>query len=265
MLFVLPMASYGQRQNNRSRSEFGVLVGGSYYLGDLNRFVHFRRTNLAGGLIYRYNVHSRVAIRATFTYAQVEGNDADSKFAHQQARNLNFRSTIWELGAGVEFNYWPFQIGHQRYKGTAFLFVGLAGFRMDPTTDYNGDRISLQSLGTEGQGTSLSSRSTYSKYQMAIPFGFGARVSLGKFASLGMEFGIRKTFTDYLDDVRADYYADYDQLVIENGPIAAELSNRSGSRFGRRGDSSTKDWYVFTGATLTFRLGRPNRCPSSFK
>ena len=196
--------------------------------------MQFRNTHPAAGLIYRYNVHSRVAIRSTFTYAQVSASDVDSKIAQNQARGLSFESTIWELAAGVEFNYFPFQIGHDRFKGTAFLFTGLAGFRMNPKTEYNGAMVELQPLGTEGQGTSINGSSNYGRFQVALPVGAGARVSLGKFASLGVEIGIRKTFTDYLDDVKADYYADYDQLLAESGPIAAALSNRSDSRFGEK-------------------------------
>ena len=263
ILFFLALTQLGfsQRQTNKSRSEIGFMVGGSYYLGDLNQYMQFRNTHLAGGLIYRYNVHSRLAIRTTFNYGVVEGDDADAQLSQNQQRNLNFTSTIWELASGTEFNYSPFQIGHNRYKGTAYIFTQLAVFRMNPKTEFNGDEVELRDLGTEGQGTSITSKRKYGHYQLAIPLGIGARVSVGKRASFGGEIGIRKTFTDYLDDVGSDYYADYDRLLAESGPIAAELSNRSGSRFGRRGDAGTKDWYVFSGISLTFRLGQPDSCP----
>jgi hypothetical protein len=260
-LICLPVSLSAQRQTNLSRSELGVMVGGSYYIGDLNQFGHFKKTQLAGGLIFRYNVHSRVAVRGTFTYMSVKADDLDSQEALQQERSLNFKSQIWELAGGVEFNYFPFQIGHKRYKGTAYLFAELAVFRMDPKTEYDGDEISLRPLGTEGQGTSLSSKGKYSNFQVSIPFGFGGRVSLGKSACLGVEVGIRKTYTDYLDDVGSGSYVDYDQLLAENGPLAADLSNRSDSRFGKRGNASNKDWYVFTGVSLTFNLGKPTSCP----
>ncbi len=264
ILFLLTSVAFGQQQNNKSRSELGFLVGGSYYLGDLNPFMPFRNTHLAGGLIYRYNVHSRLAVRTTFNYGEVSADDADSKIEQNRVRNLNFESNLWELASGVEFNYYPFQIGHRRYRGTAYLFAQLGAFHMDPKTDFNGDLVELRDLGTEGQGTSLSSRNRYSKFQLVVPFGFGARVSLGKRASLGFEFGIRKTFTDYLDDVGSDTYVDVVRLTEESGPIAAQLSNRSGNPFGKRGDASTKDWYVITGVGLTFRLGQPNNCPGHY-
>ncbi|MFK7787784.1 MAG: DUF6089 family protein [Crocinitomicaceae bacterium] len=265
--FLLILASltfsfdgYSQRY---SRSELGVMVGTSYYIGDLNQFRHFRDAKLAGGLFYRYNVNSRVAIRGNLNYLRVEADDADANLELLRERNLNFKSTIWELGSGVELNYFPFQIGHDRFRGTGYLFAGLSAFRMNPKTEYNGDDVALQELGTEGQGSSLTQKSKYGLIQIAVPFGFGGRVSLGEFASLGVEFGVRKTFTDYLDDVGTGTYVDPDALAAENGPLAAELSNRSGNRFGRRGNDTNKDWFFFTGATLTFKIGKKPTCPGN--
>lgn len=263
VLTSLAFSFNGLSQGRYSRSELGVMVGTSYYIGDLNQFRHFRDAKLAGGLFYRYNVNARVAIRGNFNYLRVEADDADAKRELLQNRNLNFKSTIWELGSGVELNYFPFRIGHDRFRGTGYLFAGLSAFRMNPKTVYNGDEIALQELGTEGQGSSLTQKSKYSLIQIAIPFGFGGRVSLGDFASLGIEFGVRKTFTDYLDDVGAGLYVDADALSAENGPLAAELSNRSGNRFGRRGNESNKDWFFFTGATLTFKIGKKPTCPGN--
>ena len=65
--FLVSIFAFGQNSNNRSRSELGVLLGGSYYLGDLNQFGHFNKTQPAVGLLYRYNYHSRLSFRANFS------------------------------------------------------------------------------------------------------------------------------------------------------------------------------------------------------
>jgi hypothetical protein len=134
---------------------------------------------------------------------------------------------------------------------------------MNPKTEINGDMVELQPLGTEGQGSDLSSKNNYSLTQLCIPLGVGVKFALGKKAALSLEYGIRKTFTDYLDDVGSGSYVDPSLLSVANGPLAADLSNRSldGDRFGKRGNASTKDWYTFFGGSLTFRLGKPNKCP----
>ncbi|MBC9812166.1 hypothetical protein H9Y05_06700 [Crocinitomicaceae bacterium CZZ-1] len=265
LLLVFIGASLGlnaQFHTALSRSEIGVMLGGSYYIGDLNRFGHFKGTQPAGSLFYRYNIHSRLSFRVNFSYGNVVGDDKWSKDPLLSNRNLNFKSDIFELGAGVEFHYMPFQLGSKKYRGTAYFLAELAVFRMNPKTQHNGEWIFLQPLGTEGQGTALGTRGHYNLFQVAIPLGLGVKLSLGKRASIGLEYGIRKTFTDYLDDVGADAYVDPVELAATSGPLAATLSNRSldGSRYGKRGTAATKDWYAFFGVTLTFRLGNPNNC-----
>jgi hypothetical protein len=225
----------------------------------------FRNTHLAGGILYRYNIHSRLSFRANLTYGELSGDDSQLDEAILVDRNLSFNNKIWEFGSGVEFNYFPFQIGHKRYKGTAYLLAELAVFRMNPTTiDDNGNKVELRDLGTEGQGSPLNSKGKYSKMQLAIPLGVGAKFSLGKRASMSFEIGIRKTFTDYIDDIGSGSYVDPVLLAEANGPLSASLSNRSlsSSRYGRRGNATTKDWYVFSGMMVSFSLGKPEKCYS---
>jgi hypothetical protein len=258
----LLFATQAQFHTALSRSELGLLVGGSYYIGDLNRFGHFKGTKPAAGILYRYNVNPRLAVRTNFIYASVEGKDSWSKDETIKNRNLSFRSTIFELAAGVEFHYAPFQLGSERYKGTAYLLGQVAGFYMNPKAKHDDEWVALRKLGTEGQGSSLNSKGPYSQFQVAIPVGVGLKLALGSYVSIGLEYGIRMTFTDYLDDVKGENYVDPVILAKENGPLAAQMSNRSldNDRNGRRGNLNTKDWYSFFAATVSFRLGNPRKC-----
>lgn len=263
VFIVVCSISIGQFHTAASRSELGVMVGGTFYMGDLNPYVPFRGTNLAGGIVYRYNVHSRLSIRANVIYGHLEGSDALSSNASRNNRNLSFYTDIYEGAVGVEFNYFPFQLGHDRYKGTAYLLAQLGMFRMNPKAETNaGEEVELRTLGTEGQGTSLSYKSAYGLNQVVIPIGVGAKLSLGKRVGMCLEAGFRKTFTDYIDDVGSSSFVDPILLAAENGPLAAEMSNRSlnGQRFGSRGDTSSKDWYFFAGGMITFQLGKPAKC-----
>jgi hypothetical protein len=263
ILFILTTSTIlAQYPTTRSRSELGVLLGGSYYIGDLNQFKHFYGTQPAAGLLYRYTYHTRLALRANFMYGKVMASDADARLAQHVNRNLSFESNIFELAGGVEFNYMPFFLGSEKYRGTAYLLAQIGVFRMNPKTELNGDLIELQPLGTEGQGSDLNNRKNYSLTQLSIPLGVGMKFALGKKVAIGLEYGFRKTFTDYLDDVGSNSYVDVTELSAANGPLAAALSNRSldGSRYGKRGNESTSDWYSFFGAMITFRLGQPNKC-----
>jgi len=256
-------AQKAYKHNAWSRSEFGVMMGGSYYLGDLNQ-QHLANTNLAGQAFYRYNIHSRVAFRANLTIGKINASDATASNAYYVNRNLSFQTKIYELGTGVEFTYLPFEIGNKRYRGTAYLLAELAVARINPTTEWNGEQVELQPLGTEGQGTSLSDRSKYKRTQLAIPLGIGCRFTLTENIGLNLEYGLRFLFTDYIDDVGTYRYVDPIALQAANGPMAAALSNRSldQNQFGQRGNPSIRDWYAFFGAGISFRLGGKNPCPS---
>jgi len=72
--------------------------------------------------------------------------------------------------------------------------------------------------------------------------------------------GVRKTFTDYLDDVSLDYVDN--QIVGGNsGALAAALKDR-GPELGypnfdnglSRGKSANKDWYMFLNFTITRKI-----------
>ncbi|MES2589671.1 MAG: DUF6089 family protein [Bacteroidota bacterium] len=262
LAFCTISLTFSQRQNGKSKSEIGFLAGGSYYIGDLNIKNHFENTDVSFGGIFRYNVHSRMSLRTTFTYGNLKATDADSKLDVERNRNLSFQTDFYEFATGVEFNYLPYQTGHSKYRISPYIYAQIGVFRMNPKANYNGDLIELQPLGTEGQGTDLSDHELYSKTQICLPLGLGVKFSLSKNISFSLEYGLRKTFTDYIDDVGSSRYADRDQLSQENGPIVGDLSNRSldGSSFGRRGNPSTKDWYFVFGGILSMRLGPPDRC-----
>ncbi|AEA43901.1 DUF6089 family protein [Fluviicola taffensis] len=262
---ILSSYSWGQkshRHNALSLSEFGFMAGGSYYIGDLNQ-AHFKNTNIAGQLLYRYNINARLAYRANFTYGKIEGYDSQQRGDFFQNRNLSFQSDLFEFGTGIEVTYFPFEIGNKKYKGTAYLLAELSLTRINPKADYNGGLVELQPLGTEGQGTELADRKKYSRIQLGVPMAVGVRLSLSQNIALNIEYGIRFLFTDYLDDVGGYRYADPLLLAASNGPTSAALGNRSldANRFAQRGNRATRDWYTFFGIGLMFRLGGKGSCP----
>jgi hypothetical protein len=270
--FVLGLQAL-KAQSIGEKSELGFILGGSYYTGDLNRLGHFRQVSPAAGLIYRYNVNPRLALRGSLFGGHIKGDDATSNQAFYQNRNLSFRSPMVEGAFGVEFNYMTYATGRlygERYWFTPYMIVQLAVFYFNPMAEFNGERYELQPLGTEGQGTSLSSKSNYSRVQVSMPLGLGFKFNIHQKVQLSLEYGIRLTFTDYLDDVSGTY-VDPVELGAINGPIAASLSDRSLNQIGqagrntgsRRGDGAFNDWYSFFGIGITFKLGERAKCPMS--
>ena len=252
-----------QRSTFLSRSELGVHIGQMYYLGDLNPLKQFYQSNIAGGIMYRFNLQNRMSLRFNFTSGSIEAYDKDSDKPILVNRNLDFKSQIHEIAGGIEFYHTPFQIGNKRYFGTFYFLTQIGMFYMNPTTKLNDEIIDLNKIGTEGQGSSLSNKRKYNNLQFCIPIGVGGKLSIGKIATFNLDIAIRKTFTDYLDDVASDSYIDPFELASANGIKAASLSNRSidGNRFGKRGNSTTKDWYVYCGGMVTIKLGQGKGCP----
>ena len=121
-------------------------------------------------------------------------------------------------------------------------------------------------MGTEGQGLpGYADREPYGLTQAALPFGAGVKFALTNNLHIGLEIGIRKLFTDYLDDVSTTY-ADPADLLTGRGQLAVDMSYR-GDEVGdpvypgkgaQRGSSKHKDNFYFTGLHVTYRLGGNN-------
>lgn len=252
-------------------SEFGLMGGVSYYMGDLNPEIPFKQVMPAGGAFYRYNFNERFSARGTFTVGYLMGDDAKSKVQSQLDRNLKFESWLYEFSITGEFNFFKYAPGDMQHFITPFLFGGIAVFKFNPrATASDGNTYELQPLGTEGQGTVKYYGTSPKKYSLttaSIPFGLGVKCNISKTFSVGLEWGMRYTFTDYLDDVSGTY-ADPNVIRSERGNIAYELSNRSNlpdeTLEGRqRGNSKTNDWYSFALITFSMNLkARPAKCPA---
>lgn len=250
-------------------SEFGVMGGVSFYMGDLNPDIPFKQVMPAGGAFYRYNFNERFSLRGAFTLGYLKGDDAKSKVASQLERNLNFQSWVYDFAITGEFNFFKYAPGDMHHPITPFLFGGIAVFKFNPTTKAaDGNKYELQPLGTEGQGTTVyPDRKKYSLTTASIPFGLGMKANISKTFSVGLEWGMRYTFTDYLDDVSGTY-ADPDVIKAERGDIAKELANRStlndDQLEGRqRGNSKTNDWYSFALISISMNIkARPAKCPA---
>ena len=258
--------------------EIGVFGGGAYYIGDLNPYAHFNQTNYALGIIYRHNLdNERIALRVQAIYGKVSGNDAKSNDLNQLNRNLNFSSSVLEIGPLIEINFIDYIVGvmsRKKFKfQTPYLFAGITYFKMNPLGTYEGQTVELQPLATEGQETSQNaSQNRYGLKQISIPLGLGYKFNITKRFAISLEYGIRKTFTDYLDDV-SGRYPDLQLLSSEAGQLSAYMSDRTINEEGytdlnygtSRGNSKNKDWYSFFGAIISFRIHDHETCSKRFK
>lgn len=250
--------------NQLSAQDFRVtgFAGMANYNGDLQeRNISFNQARYAFGAWLSYDVHPKIMLRGGLHYASVGASDTYQTEALRKLRNLSFRTNIWELHGGAEFHF----LGMDRVI-SPYIFGGAAGFRYNPFAfDAGGNKVFLKPLSTEGQGfAAYPDRKPYKLIQFAIPAGFGVRMNLTEQFDIGAEFGYRKTFTDYMDDVSL-WYVDGATLLAQRGPKAVEMAFRTSelpahttdpypADFEKRGSPTYKDNYYFFGLTLSYRL-----------
>ena len=246
---------------NAQYGEIGLLFGTTNYLGDLvPPQQYFLGTNIGLGATYQYNFTDRIAVRGNFIWGSLSGDDKKSTYdSGRRQRNLNFKSHLVEFSVLGQVNILPFHPKKGRKPITPYVFAGIAVFHFNPTTVYKNELVYLQPLGTEGQGMD-GFPDKYSLWEVSIPAGIGVKFCVTKRINISFEFGLRKTFTDYIDDVSGDY-VDLDILRAGNGIQAANLSNRSydsnGNQIELVGNSrgyNGKDWYSFMGLSITYSL-----------
>ncbi len=267
--------------------EFGFTIGASNYIGELSKPVALQETHPMGGLICRFNFNEFFTIRGTAVFGRISGKDANySSDAYRNRRNLSFRSDLVEFSGTIEYNILGYQETQRYNPATPYLFAGLGVFKYNPLAkfiyhpeadlandpsgatpvhpailkQFDGQWIELQPLGTEGQETTkYNDRKRYALTQLCIPFGVGYKKQFNDVWAWGTELGIRKTFTDYLDDVSKDYV---DEQIVggNNGFLAAALKDRAAEKGYKKFDngdprgSAGSDWYFFLNFTITRKI-----------
>lgn len=233
-------------------SAFG---GASLYKGDLGSVtMPFKKPKGVVGAGMVFELNPRMLVRAELNYGKVSGSDKLS--VKNKHRNLDFTSSVTE--AALSFEYILFDLYEN--KVSPYLFAGIGTFKFSPYTfDSKGNQLMLAELSTEGQGF-YENRKNYRLQQLAIPFGGGLQWALSPKIRLLLEAGIRKTNTDYLDDVSTTYI-DKQLLEQNRGSTAVGIAFRTdeldaGTPYPAdgtvRGNPNNNDWYIFTG--LHFRI-----------
>lgn len=256
LLILIPFTGLSQKLHA------DLFMGLANYQGDLQgkRFT-LDQSHPAIGLGVSYDLSTKFIIRTVLTYGKVEGNDKKNTTAKGiEFRNLSFKSNITELHLGLEYNL--FDLNYRDFS--PYGFAGIAVYHFNPhTNNVNGTKAFLKPLSTEGQGLSqYPDRTPYKLTQFAIPFGAGVKFFLSDNLQAGLEIGLRKLFTDYLDDLSTNY-VDSATLFAARGTQAVNLAYRGDEVPGgpnyptegaQRGNSKYKDWYYFSGIRVSYRL-----------
>lgn len=163
--------------------EAGIAIGGSNYVGDIGRTNYIYPNKLAGAFIFKYNWNPKIAVRASYSYLPIEGNDLDADTDFRRTRGLTFKNTINELAIGLEYNFYEYNLSEVDKTWTPYILLELAAFNYK----YVVSETAPQQFEFDN------------KNGFAIPFGFGLKSKLiGDFA-FAIETKFRYTFDDDLD------------------------------------------------------------------
>ncbi len=204
------------------KSEIGLGIGGFSYTGDLSQGYQLLENRPAGELYYRYNLSKAVSLRASITGGKLQGSDASTPIDNfATIRNASFNIILIEPSATLEYNFLDFQDKNSFIGFSPYFFIGAGFFTFF------------------GQGPSTAE---YSNFQPTIPFGVGVKQTLSRHLRLNIEFGARKTFFDYLDNVSGS------EIPTKNY---------------QHGNPNSKDAYYFVGISLSYAF-YPIVCPYEY-
>lgn len=157
------------------RFEIGGMTGGCSYYGDANYNGLLKGLNLMGGIVGRYNINPRMALKADFAVAKISGStaDDDNRFP---GGDVEFSRSIYDLGVQFECNFFAYGSG-AAYKGTRQLTPYIFG----------------------GLGMTYAPAPLENVFTMNIPIGAGVKYKFAQRWNVGCELSFRFTLSDNLD------------------------------------------------------------------
>lgn len=220
-LYIYIFLLFSTCKINAQINELGVFLGGINYIGDVGPTDYISPNEPAFGIIYKWNRSERHSYRFSYFQGNITSNDLDSKSPNRKLRGNSFKNSIKEFSAGLEFNFTEFDLHNHEKTTTPYIFTGLNLFIYDE-------------IFILGNKSNIDHRTS----SLAIPMIIGLKTRLINNFILGFEVGARYTFTDNLDG-----------------------SNPKNENFEslKFGNQNSKDWYVFSGITLTYTFGK-NPC-----
>lgn len=205
--------------------EIGLMVGGSNFIGDVGNEFYWYPNRISGGIIYKYNLNSRIALRGNYTHISLKGNDKEASNPYRKQRGLFFENTVQEFAVGVEFSFFNYSLLGRNTSYTPYILAQFGVFYHDiPLSDKNGGFISKN----------INENITVKKdLSYTAPVGLGFKGRLGDHFAFAVEAAVRFTLKDDID---------YTTSKIND------------LNYGGNG----KDAYVFTGFSIVYTFGRPD-------
>lgn len=190
---MLCLASSVRADGLEYRYEVGAMLGGSSYYGDANYTSPIDNINIMGGVVWRYNINPRMAIKSNLAVARISGSTEglDNRFP---GGNVEFNRTLIELGAHYELHFFAYGdgSGYKRSRRLApYIFAGV--------------------------GVTYAPAPAKHVVTPNIPLGVGLKWKVAHRLNLGCELSYHFTFSDKLDVTNSTAPMLDDPYGIESG------------------------------------------------
>ncbi|MDE5773793.1 MAG: porin family protein [Muribaculaceae bacterium] len=176
ILCCLIYTAFGASAQEDYRFDIGGGIGMSGYLGDANTSVLYQNPSWDLELLLRYIANPRWAFKTNLYVGQLRGNTEQMVNVYPGGQQFKFSTTFYEVGEMAEFNFFNYGMG-ETYR------------KLKRWSPYITGGLSLTLWTVD--------RHTYAGF--TLPFGAGFKFKVNRRLNLGLEFLMKKVFTDRLD------------------------------------------------------------------
>jgi hypothetical protein len=199
--------------------DVGIFGGAGTYFGDMTRVEFSKSVNPAYGAFARYNFNPRYGLRFNVLTGTIGAEGEYDTQSWDPAKPDNFWAfdkNVLDVSLQFEFNFYKYIVGDKATPHSAYIFggVGMQSYSYEYTTVRGGNN---------------------SEVSPTIPFGLGFKFNLSKRMGIGLEGGLRKSFSDKLDNLDDPLSELPDQKIYTD-------------RF------HNNDWTAYAGVHLVYKL-----------
>lgn len=209
-------------------ADIGIWGGTSTYLGDMDEVTPFQSFKPNFGAYFRYNFNARVGMRAMFLTGN---NSAEGLIEEIPWENFKDKP-VQDFSVMAEINYLRFIPGLKNTRVSPYLLGGV-GVAYFPYTLNPGLIFAFNPDHNKGLAETQESVIT-----PTLPFGFGVKYNLGERIGIGVEYQMRKLFSDKLDNL--------------DDPLA--YINEAGEEILYNSIIHNNDWSGYLGVHLTYMI-----------
>ncbi|MGN0237243.1 MAG: DUF6089 family protein [Lepagella sp.] len=158
------------------RFDIGAGVGMTGYLGDANSANLWANPSWDATILFRYILNPRLNFKTNFYVGGLRGDSSKMDNVLPNDQNFKFSTTFFEIGELLEFHFFNYGMGESYRK-------------LKRWTPYITAGVSITGWTVDGSGSAT----------FTIPMGVGFKYKPALRWNIGLEFLMKKTFSDRVD------------------------------------------------------------------